>query len=182
MTISNGEDLNPAVRESVRQYFYSMLMRYNLPENVANDTINKYFEGTERGISNLEQFLTDDDVIEILKIGAEAGDAGCMFDLALEIEDTDPKEANKWLIEAASLNYPPACLNLGVNYFVKQEFEQALPLFVLAAEDGDDWAMMYLGEILNSQNKHSEALQWLEKSSKLGNLRATEILSELNGS
>jgi TPR repeat protein len=182
MTIANAESFDPAVRESVRQYFLSMIMKHDLSESDANDIINGYYEGTERGISNLEQFLTDEDVIEILKIGAEAGDAACMFDLALEIEDTDPKVANNWLLQAASLNYPPACLNLGVDYFEKQEFEQALPLFVLAADDGDDWAMMYIGEILISQNKHSEALQWLEKSSKLGNLRAAEILSELNRS
>lgn len=133
-----------------------------------------------------------DDVLaaEYWEKAAKLGNVHAQYSLAklwLEMDTGDVSKAIQWLEKAAAGGHAMAQYALGKCYrdgtHVEKSIEQAVHLFLLSAEQKNEYAAYQLGKLYLAgeeiQKDTEKAVKWLECSAKQGNAYAQYALGKL---
>lgn len=141
-----------------------------------------YKFGSLKKLSNAECAAL---VVKYLTPVAEKGNAKAQVKLGniLSSHIEDITGAVKWFEKAAEQNDSEGYLGLGRLYRNKKEYYKAQKYLRLAADAGNGYAQLDLGELLLNPelNDVTGALGWLQQSAESGNYFAMRRLSEIYG-
>lgn len=141
-----------------------------------------YKFGSLKKLSNAECAAL---AVKYLTPVAEKGNAKAQVKLGniLSSHIEDINGAVKWFEKAAEQNDSEGYLGLGRLYRNKKEYYKAQKYLRLAADAGNGYAQLDLGELLLNPelNDVTGALGWLQQSAESGNYFAMRRLSEIYG-
>ena len=69
--------------------------------------------------------------------------------------------------------------DLGVIYDSQKRYELAIKMFLKAAENGDEDAVLNIGLMYEDRDMYNEAKEWYKKFAELGNQKALKKYNEL---
>lgn len=133
----------------------------------------------------MRQLLRDSkskEEIEKLQQAAEQGDAEAQFMLGQYYLFDDDMKAVVYLSKAAEQGHAAAQCNLATCYSggrgVAQNYEIAMQLYALSAEQGYADAQFYLGLFYKLMKDNEKASVWLAKAAEQGQKEALQLLEE----
>jgi TPR repeat protein len=148
----------------------------------------------EKGHSSLKAALgnhywRDTDMKNAFKwfsIAADEGNTEAQYYLAVtyhegKVTQKNIREAIYWYIEAAEKGHPNAQYNLGTIYANEKEvldYNLSIQYLTLAAKQEHSQAQLKLGKMYVKRNLE-KAIFWLEKATKNGNTKASDLLELL---
>lgn len=154
-----------------------------LPESIAPKKYQEvnYAGSIKNSYLKLKEFAEsgDNEAIEI--IGRNYNPEDNLFKDGFLFEDNE--DALQWLKSLSDKGFVQAQLLTGLYYEngqgVKEDLSKALKYFKMAADQGNDEAMVCYANVLRrlDQKKLEESIKWYRKASKLGNARGQYLLA-----